>query len=121
MQAWFCVQDIEHTAVLYHKRIFSIVYSMRRSGKLTPNRLRKHRLLMGYEQKEVAELLGFKSHARISEWEQGISKPSLINLLQLSIIYQTLPDELYYDVRQECVKEIRQREKLLQQKRDMGG
>ena len=82
---------------------------------------------MGYEQIEVAFLLGLKSHARVSEWEAGISKPSLDNLLQLSMIYRTMPDELYYDLRQEFLKDIRKREKILlvarslKQDRDTGG
>ncbi len=93
----------------------------KRVDKLIPNRLQKYRLLAGYEQTEVAILLGLKSHARISEWEQGKAKPSLDNILQLSIIYRTLPDELYYDLRQEYVKEIAEREKLLLTQRDEGG
>lgn len=97
------------------------VSCMKRIARLTPNRLRKYRLHFGYEQTEVAFLLGIKSHARISEWEQGITKPSLDNLLQLSIIYRTLPDELYYDLRQEFVKDLAEREKFLQIKRDQGG
>lgn len=85
---------------------------------ITPNRLRKYRLLMGYDQTEVAFLLGLKSHARISEWEQGIARPSLKNLIQLSIIYRTLADELYYDLRHELTKELMKREHLLQVKKE---
>ena len=76
---------------------------------------------MGFEQLEVASLLGLKSHARVSEWEAGLSKPSLENLLQLSIIYRTPIDELYYDLRQEFIKDIKARMEILQAKRDMGG
>ena len=76
---------------------------------ITLNRLRKYRLQMGYEQQEVAYLLGLKSHTRISQWEQGIKKPSLDNLLLLSLIYRTLPDELYYDLRHELRKEFLER------------
>jgi len=94
---------------------------MKREERFTPNLLRKYRLLMGYEQTEVAFLLGLKSHARISEWEQGISKPSLDNLLQLSIIYRTLSEELYYDLRQEFVRELTEREKILMAVKDQGG
>lgn len=68
---------------------------------------------MGYEQSEVAQLLGFTSHARISEWEQGRAMPSAKNLLQLSIVYSTLPDELYYELRQELVREISVRQQQL--------
>ena len=94
---------------------------MKRVASLTANRLRIYRIRMGYEQKEVAFLLGLKSHARISQWEEGVAKPSLDNLLQLSIIYRTLPDELYYDLRQEYVLDVKKRERELQVKRDEGG
>ncbi len=76
---------------------------------------------MGYDQSEVAFLLGLKGRGRISEWEQGISKPSLDNLIQLSIIYRTLPDELYSEVRQEFVKDMAKRQQILQARREEGG
>lgn len=94
---------------------------MKRAEKFTPNRLRKYRLLMGYSHEEVAFLLGLKGRGRISEWEQGTSKPSMDNLMQLSIIYRTLPDELYYEVRQEFIKDMAERERILLIKRDEGG
>ena len=96
---------------------------MKRAEKYTPNNLRKYRHINGYEQKEVAFLLGLRSAGRISEWENGISKPSMDNLMQLSIIYRTLPDELYYDLRQEFLKDFAKRQKLLLEKRvqDLGG
>ena len=76
---------------------------------------------MGYQQKEVAFLLGLKGAGRISEWEQGTSKPSMDNLFQLSLIYRTLPDELYYDLREEFKQELRERERILEASRDQGG
>ena len=69
---------------------------------------------MGYQQSEVIFLLDLNSHSQLSEWEAGRLRPNLENLLRLSIIYRTLPDELYYDLRQELVKDIEEREKLLQ-------
>ena len=94
---------------------------MKREGKFRLNRLRKYRRLMGYEQGEVAVLLGMKNHTRISKWEQGICRPSMEYLFRLSILYRTLPDELFYDLRQEFVKDMRERIKILQGKRDQGG
>lgn len=76
---------------------------------------------MGYQQKEVAFLLGLNGAGRISEWENGISKPSMDNLMQLSIIYRTLPDELYSDLRLEFVKDMKKRMQALEAKRDQGG
>lgn len=86
-----------------------------------PNRLRRYRRIMGYDQRDVAFLLGLSSHTRISEWEDGKYAPTLYNLLQLSIIYRTLPDELYYDLRQELIDEIRKRESRWQLMRSESG
>jgi transcriptional regulator with XRE-family HTH domain len=94
---------------------------MTRIKRTVGNRLRVHRLRMGYEQLEVAYLLGLKSHTRISQWEKGFKKPSLENLLLLSFAYQTLPDELYLDLRHELRLEFEQRLQKLNQFRDIGG
>ena len=68
-------------------------------------------------QKEVAFLLNIKNIGRISEWEQGISNPSMENLFKLSIIYQTLPDMLYGILRKKLVQSIHIRIQLLTEKR----
>ena len=60
---------------------------------------------MGYSQREAAKLIGV-SPSRLSQWERGIKMPSVKNLLKLSILYHTLPDELYYDLRKSLVKEV---------------
>jgi len=78
-----------------------------------PNRLRKHRRIMGYQQKDVARLLGLQSANRISRWEKGVALPSAINLIKLSIVFRTLPTELYFDVLQQLREELHQREKKL--------
>lgn len=64
---------------------------------------------MGYSQKEVAKLLGFKSASRISRWERGLGMPSVVNLLKLSFLYSTLPAELYADHWQEVLEELREK------------
>jgi len=56
---------------------------------------------MGYSQADVAKQLGMKRTNRISEWERGDALPSLINLLKLSIIYRTIPTDLYFELFQE--------------------
>jgi len=61
---------------------------------------------MGYSQKEVAKIFGFKSTSRISRWERGISMPSVKNLLKLSVLYCTLPNELYYGLWQDVKSEL---------------
>lgn len=60
---------------------------------------------MGYSQREAAELIGV-SPSRLSQWEKGIKMPSVKNLYKLSLIYHTLSDELYYELRKSLLKEI---------------
>lgn len=60
-----------------------------------PNRLKKYRCMYGYTQKQVAEILGMNQSNLISEWEKGITSPSLNNLLKLANLYHTLIEELY--------------------------
>lgn len=74
---------------------------MELAGRHIPNSLRRQRMIMGYSQTDVAKILGMKRTNRISEWERGTAMPSLINLLRLSIIYRTLPTDLYFDLFQE--------------------
>ena len=80
-----------------------------------PNQSRNFRIIAGLNQKEVAFLLNIKNFGRISEWEQGLSNPSIENLIKLSIVYRTLPDQLYYELRKILVKEIEGREKILRE------
>ena len=76
-----------------------------------PNRLRKHRKLMGYTQKEVAVLLGVNATDRISQWEQGLTLPNAVNLIKLSLVYHVFPTDLYYDLMSNLRKEIEERMK----------
>lgn len=74
-----------------------------------PNRLRMHRKLMRYSQKQVASLLDLHP-AQLSQWENGVKLPNTINLIKLSIIYRTLPTELYFEYFQELKEHIKNRE-----------
>jgi transcriptional regulator with XRE-family HTH domain len=69
-----------------------------------PNRLKMHRKMMGYKQKEVAQLLGLYSTTPLSEWENGITMPSSRYLIKLKILYRTAINDLY----PEYVQEIRE-------------
>lgn len=53
---------------------------------------------MGYRQIDVARLLDLNNTSRISRWEKGLSLPNAINLIKLSIIYRTFPNELYFEL-----------------------
>lgn len=66
---------------------------------------------MGYSQQDVAKILGFRSSGRISRWEKGEAIPSVKNLLKLSVLYATLPNELYFDLWQESKNKIKKENK----------
>jgi hypothetical protein len=54
----------------------------------------------------VAHLLKLKGAGRISQWESGARFPGIRNLIKLSILYRTLVDELYYDLRDAIRKDF---------------
>ena len=62
---------------------------------------------MGYKQRHVATLLGLYDTKPLSMWEKGVAIPSTINLLKLSIIYRTFPNELYYELFTELREELK--------------
>jgi hypothetical protein len=68
---------------------------------------------MNYKQHDVAKLLGHKNTNRISRWEKGLAFPSVLNLIKLSVIYRTLPSELYFDVLLDLREEVLKREREL--------
>ena len=85
----------------------------RRLPQFIPNRLRKHRRLQGYSQRDVARLLGLKNANRISKWERGCSAPDFLNFMKLSILYHTIPFDLYFELFQELKGELSAREQEL--------
>ncbi|MDB5226639.1 MAG: helix-turn-helix transcriptional regulator [Bacteroidota bacterium] len=78
-----------------------------------PNRLKKHRDIQGYTQKQIAFMLGFKNAARIGQWEKGLALPSIINLLKLSVIYSAFINDFYIDLLQEYKPHIIQKKETL--------
>ncbi len=83
-----------------------------------PNQLRNFRDEAGLNQSDAAFLLGIKNTGRISDWEQGITNPSINHLFALSLIYQRLPDQIYYQLRKKISKKIEARKKLLREKKE---
>lgn len=65
-----------------------------------------HRRLMGFRQRHVARLLGLYDTKPLSLWEKGLAMPSAVNLIKLSIIYRTYPNELYLELFSELRKEV---------------
>jgi DNA-binding XRE family transcriptional regulator len=81
--------------------------------KSIPNCLRKYRKIRGLKQKQVAVILGVKNTSMICRWEKGESLPNIVNVFRLAILYRTMPDALFLDLRQVLKEQILGREKLV--------
>lgn len=62
--------------------------------------------MMGYTQRHVARLLGLYDTKPLSLWEKGTKMPCAKNLLKLSLIYRTYPNELYHELFIELREEL---------------
>ena len=60
-----------------------------------PNRLRVIRLNAGYQQQQIAKMLGHKDAVSLCQWENENTMPSGTNLIKLCVLYNTTPQELY--------------------------
>jgi len=69
-----------------------------------------HRKLMRYKQYQIAQLLGLGSAIPVSQWEQGVAMPSTHNLIKLSLIYHTYPNELYSELFNNLREELKEKE-----------
>jgi transcriptional regulator with XRE-family HTH domain len=79
---------------------------MRHKKQSIPNKLWKYRKIMGFKQTDVAQKLKLRSSSMVSRWEKGLCMPSSEDLLKLSILYKTLPHELYANLITEYHKEF---------------
>jgi transcriptional regulator with XRE-family HTH domain len=86
---------------------------MEHRGRNIPNNLKKFRRLAGYKQEDVAAYLGLGSTNRISRWESGVAMPSVSNLFKLSVLYNTLVDQLYSSYINDIKRSLTSKEKLL--------
>lgn len=83
---------------------------MKTNYKLVPNCLRRYRRARGLKQKEVARILGLKSTSMISRWEKGVCLPRPLTMFKLAILYRTMVDALFIDLRRTLINELRKRE-----------
>lgn len=60
-----------------------------------PNTLLELRKKANLKQSDVARELGFKSSARISKWEKGLTYPHVRNLRKLARLYKVSQEDLY--------------------------
>lgn len=63
--------------------------------KTQNNTLKEYRIKRKLSQFEVAVLLGFKSTNRISQWENGVLYPHILNALKLARLYKTTVEKLF--------------------------
>lgn len=61
---------------------------------------------MRYSQQYVARKLKLSSSSVLSKWEKGVSRPGLEDLLKLSLLYNTLVEQLYAEVRETLRNEL---------------
>ena len=80
-------------------------------NKRIPNSLRKYRKSRGLKQKEVAKILGLKSSCMISRWERGHHLPQPVNIFKLAVLYRTMADALFIDLRKLLQEDILKAEK----------
>lgn len=78
--------------------------------KLIPNSLKKFRKIRGLKQKDVAKILGLKSTSMISRWEKGVCLPRPLTMFKLAILYRTMVDALFIDLRRALIYELSKRE-----------
>lgn len=77
---------------------------MKNNKKKYPNNLRRHRDLAGLSRKQLARLLNVRNENMISRWERGLAMPSVINLMQMKILYRATTDVLYHQTHT-CIEE----------------
>lgn len=94
-------------------------YEMNKMRTPILNSLKKHRKLMKYNQKDVARILNLHDTSQICRWEKGLSLPNTINLLKLSILYRTFPNELYFNLLICLRHEVIEMENFLLKKNDI--
>lgn len=59
------------------------------------NWLRRYRKEAGLTQLQVAKALKLKNSASVSRWERGTRTPTIRRLLELSVLYSRLVNDLY--------------------------
>ena len=80
---------------------------MSRKGlDIKSNNIRRYRKLRYLRQRDIAKLLGIKSHNDVYRWERGQKLPSLQNALKLSYILQCPVEVLFFDHYQALRKQI---------------
>lgn len=85
-----------------------------------PNYLRSNRKRLALSQEEVAFLLGTKSGAKVSRYEQFTREPSLKTALALEMIFQRSVSELFGGLYQKVETEVAERATTLARRMEQG-
>lgn len=80
--------------------------SKNKMPKAKPNRLWLARKRLGYEQKQIAPLLGHRAVSQISFWESGHRVPNLKTALKFSILYRLPVRVLFHTYYERCREEL---------------
>lgn len=87
------------------KSIF-VIKQNKTMSSIKPNRLWLARKRCGYEQKQIARLLGYKTIQQISRYETGLRVPSLKKAIKLGILYNLPIRVLFHNYYRECREEL---------------
>ena len=83
------------------------------------NELRTFRIKSGYNEKQVAAILGIKSPDTITRWENGETMPSTIYALAMGDLYGAKLPDLFPTLWKKCMREINERLKILKKKKEI--
>ncbi len=107
-----CLQGVFHYKYPF-RDIFPVItsflyywYFQDMAPGITAYRLKKLRRSYGLSQRNAAQLLGV-TPAQLMQWEKGKRMPQGKNLYKLGALYKTLTEDIYYELRQEAVGEVR--------------
>jgi transcriptional regulator with XRE-family HTH domain len=85
-----------------------------------PNYLRANRKRLALSQDEVAFLLGAQSGAKVCRYERFVREPSLETALAFEAIFKRSVSELFGGLYQKVEREVAERVKILNQRKDRG-
>lgn len=100
----FSVSLDEYLSCLRPRNSFLYVQNM--ASQLVAYRLKKLRRSRGLSQRGASQLLGVRP-TQLMLWEQGKRMPEGKNLFKLGALYNSLIEDLYYELRQEAIQEIK--------------
>ena len=71
-----------------------------------PNQLRRFRKQAGFTQRELAKLIGHKTTAHISRYENGAKLPSLLTALKICAAIRSLVEVVFGDLHDKVSEQV---------------